>query len=139
MIAGRRMARVVDEPLSVAEHEDAVADQAAGEFVHFYTATVGAVFFEVVQRSGGYDGYGAANAPVLARRLRERLAHLERHQQRELVRLRGERLASRAGIRRLRRARRRGEEAAADLEAAGLHRRRGGVGRLPVTGGMLAL
>ena len=32
--------------------------------MHFYTATVGAVFFEVVQRSGGYDGYGAANAPV---------------------------------------------------------------------------
>ena len=35
-----------------------------GEFVHFYTATVGEVFFEVVQRRGGYDGYGAANAPV---------------------------------------------------------------------------
>ena len=33
-------------------------------FVHFYTATVGEVFFEVVQRIGGYDGYGAANAPV---------------------------------------------------------------------------
>jgi 4-hydroxyphenylpyruvate dioxygenase len=32
--------------------------------VHFYTATVGEVFFEVVQRHGGYDGYGAANAPV---------------------------------------------------------------------------
>ena len=26
--------------------------------------TVGGVFFEVVQRRGGYDGYGAANAPV---------------------------------------------------------------------------
>ena len=35
-----------------------------GEFVHFYTATVGEVFFEVVQRRGGYDGYGAANAPI---------------------------------------------------------------------------
>ena len=32
--------------------------------MHFYTATVGEVFFEVVQRNGGYDGYGAANAPV---------------------------------------------------------------------------
>jgi 3-dehydroshikimate dehydratase len=38
--------------------------EAGGEFVHFYTATVGEVFFEVVQRRGGYDGYGAANAPV---------------------------------------------------------------------------
>ena len=38
--------------------------EAGGEFVHFYTATVGEVFFEVVQRNGGYDGYGAANAPV---------------------------------------------------------------------------
>jgi 4-hydroxyphenylpyruvate dioxygenase len=25
---------------------------------------VGEVFFEVVQRRGGYDGYGAANAPI---------------------------------------------------------------------------
>ena len=38
--------------------------EAGAEFVHFYTATVGEVFFEVVQRSGDYDGYGAANAPV---------------------------------------------------------------------------
>jgi 4-hydroxyphenylpyruvate dioxygenase len=38
--------------------------EAGGEFVHFYTATLGEVFFEVVQRRGGYDGYGAANAPV---------------------------------------------------------------------------
>ncbi len=36
----------------------------AGEFLHFYTPTVGSVFFEVVQRIGGYDGYGAPNAPV---------------------------------------------------------------------------
>lgn len=35
-----------------------------GEFLHFYTATVGSVFFEMVERRGGYDGYGAANAPV---------------------------------------------------------------------------
>lgn len=35
-----------------------------GEFLHFYTATVGSVFFEVVERRGGYDGYGAPNAPV---------------------------------------------------------------------------
>ena len=37
---------------------------ADGRLPHFYTATVGRVFFEVVQRRGGYDGYGAANAPV---------------------------------------------------------------------------
>lgn len=35
-----------------------------GEFLHFYTATVGSVFFEVVERRGGYEGYGAPNAPV---------------------------------------------------------------------------
>ncbi|MET1022222.1 MAG: TIM barrel protein [Arthrobacter sp.] len=35
-----------------------------GEFLHFYTATVGSVFFEVVERRGSYDGYGAPNAPV---------------------------------------------------------------------------
>jgi 4-hydroxyphenylpyruvate dioxygenase len=37
---------------------------AGGEFVHFYTRTVGTVFFEFVQRRGAYDGYGADNAPV---------------------------------------------------------------------------
>lgn len=37
---------------------------AGGEFVHFYTPTVGSVFIEVVQRFGAYDGYGAGNAPV---------------------------------------------------------------------------
>lgn len=35
-----------------------------GEFVHFYTATIGSVFFEVVSRRGGYDGFGAPNAAV---------------------------------------------------------------------------
>jgi 4-hydroxyphenylpyruvate dioxygenase len=43
------------------------------DFLHFYTETVGSVFFEVVQRRGGYDGYGAPNAPVrlAAQHLRE--------------------------------------------------------------------
>jgi len=36
----------------------------AGDFTHFYTATVGGVFLEIVQRRGGYDGYGAPNAGV---------------------------------------------------------------------------
>ncbi|MFJ6651846.1 bifunctional sugar phosphate isomerase/epimerase/4-hydroxyphenylpyruvate dioxygenase family protein [Microbacterium sp. NPDC091313] len=35
-----------------------------GQFLHFYTAPIGTLFFEVVQRAGGYDGYGASNTPV---------------------------------------------------------------------------
>ena len=35
-----------------------------GEFLHLYTITAGRVFFEIVQRVGGYQGYGATNAPV---------------------------------------------------------------------------
>jgi len=35
-----------------------------GDFTHFYTETVGGVFLEVVQRRGGYEGYGATNASV---------------------------------------------------------------------------
>ena len=35
------------------------------EFLHFYTALVGpSLFFEVVERRGGYDAYGAVNSPV---------------------------------------------------------------------------
>lgn len=37
---------------------------AAGSFIHFYTPTIDGVFFEIVQRIGAYDGYGAPNAPV---------------------------------------------------------------------------
>ena len=36
----------------------------AGEFLHFYTPPIGTVFLEIVERRGGYDGYGALNAPV---------------------------------------------------------------------------
>ena len=35
-----------------------------GEFLHFYTESLGSVFFEIVERRGGYRGYGAGNAPV---------------------------------------------------------------------------
>ncbi len=36
----------------------------AGEFFQVYSRpTVGGMFFEIVERCGGYDGYGAANAP----------------------------------------------------------------------------
>ncbi|MER7176377.1 bifunctional sugar phosphate isomerase/epimerase/4-hydroxyphenylpyruvate dioxygenase family protein [Streptomyces mesophilus] len=37
---------------------------AYGTLRHCYTRTVGRVFFELVQRDGGYRGYGAPNAPV---------------------------------------------------------------------------
>jgi len=37
---------------------------ADGEYLHFYSPTVGAVFLEAVERRGRYDGYGAADAPV---------------------------------------------------------------------------
>ncbi|HEX5812602.1 MAG TPA: TIM barrel protein [Pseudonocardia sp.] len=36
-----------------------------GEFLHFYTEVLGGrVFFEIVQRVGGYEGYGEVNAPI---------------------------------------------------------------------------
>ncbi len=35
-----------------------------GDFLHLYTRTVGGVFLELCERRGGYDGYGAPNAPV---------------------------------------------------------------------------
>ena len=41
-----------------------------GDFTHFYTETVGGVFLEVVQRRGGYQGYGATNAVRLAASMR---------------------------------------------------------------------
>jgi 4-hydroxyphenylpyruvate dioxygenase len=41
---------------------DATSD---GELLHVYTEMVGpGLFFEIVERRGGYDGYGAANSPV---------------------------------------------------------------------------
>ncbi|MEU0532606.1 sugar phosphate isomerase/epimerase and 4-hydroxyphenylpyruvate domain-containing protein [Amycolatopsis tolypomycina] len=47
------------------EHSVLYDRDAEGEFLHFYTALAGArVFFEVVQRIGGYRGFGVANAPV---------------------------------------------------------------------------
>ena len=50
-----------------------------GELLHFYTHILGGrVFFEVVQRIGGYAGYGVANSPVRMaahRQLRMRAGH----------------------------------------------------------------
>jgi 4-hydroxyphenylpyruvate dioxygenase len=40
-------------------------DPGSGEFFHFYTMTIGRrLFFEIVQRTSGYDGFGAVNTPV---------------------------------------------------------------------------
>jgi 4-hydroxyphenylpyruvate dioxygenase len=54
-----------DGLLQVLRDNDLMYDRdEQGEFLHFYTRTVGSVFFEVVERRGGYDGYGALSAPV---------------------------------------------------------------------------
>jgi len=38
---------------------------AAGDFLHIYSETLEeGIFFEIIQRLGGYDGYGATNAPA---------------------------------------------------------------------------
>ncbi len=55
------------ERLAALRELDVLYERSAdgGEFLHFYTPTVdGRLFFEVVQRRGGYAGYGASNAPV---------------------------------------------------------------------------
>ena len=35
-----------------------------GELLHFYSSLEGRMFFEVLERRGPYDGYGAVNSPV---------------------------------------------------------------------------
>ncbi|AGM06099.1 bifunctional sugar phosphate isomerase/epimerase/4-hydroxyphenylpyruvate dioxygenase family protein [Amycolatopsis keratiniphila] len=50
-----------------------------GEFLHFCTELAGSrVFFEVVQRIGGYRGYGVVNTPVSMTAHRERRLSLAR-------------------------------------------------------------
>jgi 4-hydroxyphenylpyruvate dioxygenase len=40
-------------------------EDAQGSYLHLYTEVLGSrVFFEVVQRIGGYDGYGTVNSPI---------------------------------------------------------------------------
>src|SRR6266545_1653913 len=47
------------------EHDVLYDRSQSGEFYHFYTVMLGRrVFFELVQRLGDYDGYGAVNTPV---------------------------------------------------------------------------
>ncbi len=61
-----------DELALLREHDLLYDRDSGGFFRHFYTPRVGRLFFEVVERVGGYDGYGADNAPV-------RLAAQARH------------------------------------------------------------
>jgi 4-hydroxyphenylpyruvate dioxygenase len=64
---------VAAEEVAELRELDLLYDRSAtGTFIHFYTRTIGTVFFEFVQRIGDYDGYGADNAPV-------RLAAQRRH------------------------------------------------------------
>lgn len=39
-------------------------EDATGQYLQFYTRTLGQVFFEFVERRGRYDGYGAGNAGI---------------------------------------------------------------------------
>ncbi|MEX0428196.1 bifunctional sugar phosphate isomerase/epimerase/4-hydroxyphenylpyruvate dioxygenase family protein [Nocardioides sp. DS6] len=65
---------VDDELLATLRSLDLLYDRdSTGEYLHLYTQTVGGVFFEVVERRGGYDGYGAGDAPV---RLSSQAAHV---------------------------------------------------------------
>ena len=53
--------------VALQRHELLYDRDGAGEFWHLYTdAFHDRFFFEAVQRRGGYDGFGAANAPVRA-------------------------------------------------------------------------
>ena len=50
---------------AVRRHGLMYEEDAAGAYLHLATEVLGGrVFFEVVQRIGGYDGYGTADAPV---------------------------------------------------------------------------
>ncbi|MGW5646397.1 bifunctional sugar phosphate isomerase/epimerase/4-hydroxyphenylpyruvate dioxygenase family protein [Saccharopolyspora sp. NPDC003752] len=50
-----------------------------GEYLHLFTELFGSrIFFELVQRIGGYAGYGVANAPVrMAAHRRQRMAAID--------------------------------------------------------------
>ncbi|WP_410598634.1 bifunctional sugar phosphate isomerase/epimerase/4-hydroxyphenylpyruvate dioxygenase family protein [Amycolatopsis sp. lyj-90] len=70
-----------DLPFAAALRENSVLydRESSGEFLHFCTELVGSrVFFEVVQRIGGYRGYGVVNTPVYMTAHRERRLSLAR-------------------------------------------------------------
>ena len=63
----RRPLRPEDEELAALERGHLLYDRdgQGGDFLHAYTVPFeDRFFFEVVERRGGYDGYGAANAAV---------------------------------------------------------------------------
>lgn len=49
-----------------------------GEFLHFYTGTLGTMFLEVVERRGDFAGWGEANAPVRMAAQYRKVRDLER-------------------------------------------------------------
>ncbi|WP_405918272.1 bifunctional sugar phosphate isomerase/epimerase/4-hydroxyphenylpyruvate dioxygenase family protein [Streptomyces sp. NBC_00728] len=56
---------LTDDELEIYQELGILYDRdAGGAFRHCYTRTVGRVFFELLQRDAGYQGYGAQNAPV---------------------------------------------------------------------------
>jgi 4-hydroxyphenylpyruvate dioxygenase len=60
-----RLAPAPDQLAAMRELDVLLDRDEHGEFLHFYTDVLGGrVFFEVVQRVGGYAGYGEVNAPV---------------------------------------------------------------------------
>lgn len=68
-----------DVRAAVREHGLMYEEDAGGGYLHVATELLGGrVFFEVVQRLGGYDGYGTADAPVrMAAHRRHRRATAE--------------------------------------------------------------
>lgn len=60
-------AKRVDE---LSQHSILFDRRGDGQFLHVYLAPVGDVFFEIVERVNGYDGYGADNAHVRLAALR---------------------------------------------------------------------
>ncbi|SFL45527.1 sugar phosphate isomerase/epimerase and 4-hydroxyphenylpyruvate domain-containing protein [Geodermatophilus ruber] len=67
---------------AVREHGLMYEEDAHGGYLHLATEVLGdRVFFEVVQRIGGYDGYGSADAPVrmAAHRRRRQAARADAH------------------------------------------------------------
>jgi sugar phosphate isomerase/epimerase/4-hydroxyphenylpyruvate dioxygenase-like putative hemolysin len=74
-----RLALPADFLAALREHSILYDRDERGEYLHFYTEMLGSrVFFAVVQRIGGYTGYGEASAPV----------RMAAHRQRRLVALR---------------------------------------------------
>ncbi|TSI19641.1 bifunctional sugar phosphate isomerase/epimerase/4-hydroxyphenylpyruvate dioxygenase family protein [Brevibacterium aurantiacum] len=51
-----------------------------GEFLHFYTSTIGSVFFEMIERRGDYFGFGAPDAPVRLAAQHRKNAHVNAQQ-----------------------------------------------------------